>query len=429
MRLLPWQSRTDREIRNGLLYKNSFLLLLNSALSAALGFLFWLVATKYYTTQEVGSGSAVISSMSIVVSISSLGLGTMLVRFLPANEHKSTLFNSTLMLTLISSLIVAVLFLALIGIVSPVIASLMKPIFILVFLVGIVLQAGATLANAGLLGQRRADYSFLQSTMMSLRIALLIPLALAGTLGILGSITSAFFASFLIGILLLRQTGIIVRPALSKKCLIDVIPYSFANYVVDALQLLTTASIPILVLNVIGPSTTAYYSIAYSFASFLFAVPLSVFMSLFIEGSHNEPLGSNLKKSVAMVLLMMLPAALVMYVFGDSLLSIFGEEYSRNAFKILKWLVLSSFFVALNAMYGSMKRIQKDMMPLVLMNFLLLGSTVALVYVFSVRSGAIGIGYGWFAGQGVTSILVACLLWRDGGFKNVAKSLNKDSIT
>ena len=68
------------------LYKNSFFLMLNSALTAILGFIFITIATRLYTVADIGLYSAIISAAGLLALFSRLGFGFGLIRFLPESK-------------------------------------------------------------------------------------------------------------------------------------------------------------------------------------------------------------------------------------------------------------------------------------------------------------------------------------------------------
>jgi O-antigen/teichoic acid export membrane protein len=394
-------------------YKNTAFIILNIFSSAFFGLLFWLLAARFYSSEEVGLATALISSAAIIWSISSFGLGTGLIRFLPGSNEKSLLFSSVWTVSLISSLVSGVIFLLGIGFFSPALKFLMTPWFAIVYLFYLVLQMNNGIENSGLLGLRKAEYSFIQNLVLGFRIILLIPLAFSGVIGIIGSLGIALTISSLIGIFILYKQNIAMKLVLNQKLIKDIANFSLANYTVDFLSTVQTSVLPILILNVVGAKEAAYFYVAFSIASLLYAIPSSVFMSMFIEGSHGEPLRNNLIKSLATVGTLMIPAGIIIYFYGDILLSLFSEEYSDKAYEILKLLVLSGFFVTFNGIFTVVKKIQKDMKPMIIVNVLLFIFTIFFSYIFMRQYGIFGVGLGWITGQGMTSALVGIILWME----------------
>src|SRR5512144_1467936 len=78
----PLRTRVISHLRHPL-FQNGYALVASSATSAGLGFLFWIVAARFYSTQIVGLNSALISAMLFLSGISQLSLNSVLIRFVP----------------------------------------------------------------------------------------------------------------------------------------------------------------------------------------------------------------------------------------------------------------------------------------------------------------------------------------------------------
>ena len=95
------------------LYSNTFYLMTINALSALLGFVFWIIAARFYSAETVGVASAIIAAMGLMASFANLGLGHGLIRFLPnAGQKANSLINSSFTINILASLIVSLVFLA-----------------------------------------------------------------------------------------------------------------------------------------------------------------------------------------------------------------------------------------------------------------------------------------------------------------------------
>ncbi len=397
------------------LYKNSFFIFLNALTTALLGFFFWMLVARLYSSEDVGLATALISTATIIASLSGFGLSTGVIRFLPRSNEQNILFNSVLLISIASALVFGFIFIVGINIFSPALGLFIKPLSALIFLLFLIFQVSAGIVNVVLLAFRKAEYSFAQNLGLGLRILLLVPLASAGVLGIFGGLSIAFMVSFVMGLLMLHRVGISVWLIFRKKVIKDIIHFSLANYVADFLVIAESSILPILILNVIGAKETAYFYVAFSIASLLYAVSNSVFMSMFIECSHGEPLWANMVKSLTTVGAIMIPAGVVIYSFGDVLLTFYSKEYSHNAYEILKLLVLSAVFVTFNTMFIAVKRIQNDLKPLIVVNVLLFVFTVLFSYLFMLQYGIIGVGMGWMMGQGMIAVVVGIIVWRNRG--------------
>jgi Na+-driven multidrug efflux pump len=138
-------------------------------------------------------------------------------------------------------------------------------------------------------------------------------------------------------------------------------------------------------------------------------IPLSVSISLFVEGSHNVPLRESTLKSIKFSLMLLLPIVLFIFLFGGQILMIYNKEYAVQSFQILKFLALASIFQVLPCIYISIKKVTRDIRTL---NALNLASSVLLIcagYVSLLKYGLIGMGYTWLGLNIAMSIAVIVL--------------------
>lgn len=397
---------------NAPLYKNSIFIYFSALTYSGFGFLFWVLAARLYSAEYVGISSALISSAGIIVCLSSFGFQNSLIRFLPESANRSDLFNSTWLISLVGAILFSLIFIGGIDRLSPSLRFLTDRNAALAFIIIILFLVSNNFINTALLSLRRAEYSFAQNLGFGIRILLLIPMTFAGVLGIFGSLGIASIASFFVGIFFLSKINIYCKLNVSRSLLRKVLNFSLGNYVNDSLLVVETSILPILVLNTLGPKQAGYFYVAFAMASLLFAIPNSVFMSMFVEGSHGEPIKQITVRSLKSALLILIPCGIIMYFFGDIILGIFSIEYSEHANNILKLLVVSSFFITINSMYLSIRRIQKRINETIIINafnfFVVLLSCFALIE----RLGMIGLGLGWIFGQAITSIIVVIILFK-----------------
>jgi O-antigen/teichoic acid export membrane protein len=116
------------------LYRNSLFLMANIAVTAGLGFFFWMVVARFYTEKEVGLGSAIIAAVSLLAAFSKLGVDFTIIRFLPRAEKPAEMINSCFTLSGIVALAVAGIFIAGLDLWSPDLVFVREnAIFILAF--------------------------------------------------------------------------------------------------------------------------------------------------------------------------------------------------------------------------------------------------------------------------------------------------------
>ncbi|UCF98299.1 MAG: oligosaccharide flippase family protein, partial [Spirochaetaceae bacterium] len=98
------------------LYRNGYALVLSSALTSALGLLYWVVAARNYTTEAVGLNSAVLSAMVFLANLSALNLNNALNRFIPTSGRAaSRLVRSSYLISVGTALIASLIFISGLG--------------------------------------------------------------------------------------------------------------------------------------------------------------------------------------------------------------------------------------------------------------------------------------------------------------------------
>jgi O-antigen/teichoic acid export membrane protein len=183
-----------------------------------------------------------------------------------------------------------------------------------------------------------------------------------------------------------------------------VFAYSLGNFTADLFVNAPLMIVPFLIINTIGPTNNAYYYIAYSISSFLFMIPHGISVSLFVEGSHDLPLAETTIRAVKLLMVIMVPALIVTFLFGNYILMIFNAEYAEKSFELLKLLAISSIFSSVISIYVSILRVKKNIRMVNIVYSLYAALIIVVGYVFLMFYGLSGIGYAW-----VATCLIICL--------------------
>ncbi len=116
------QGRLKQHLQDPL-YRNSLYIMLTSVSSAGFGFFFWMLAAKLYTKEDVGIGTALISSMGLLLLLSRFGLDFSIIRYFHTND-KSKILSTSLLITTTFIVILGVIFILGIDIWSPGLSTL-----------------------------------------------------------------------------------------------------------------------------------------------------------------------------------------------------------------------------------------------------------------------------------------------------------------
>jgi O-antigen/teichoic acid export membrane protein len=390
------------------LYVNSFFIMLTLATSSVIGFIFWIIAAKTYNPSSVGISTALISSLTLISMISMLGFDQSIIRFFPERD-KSKIFSTAAIITIVATTIFGLIFILGIDLWAPSL-SLVKN-NALMFYVFLMTNVLTVLAGNAFLALRKAKYYFLQNMITGSRLILLFPFVIFGSLGVFNSYGASFVIALIFSILLLFKFGIHPKK-LDKSFLKDSFHFSMGNYTFGILTAVPSQILAIIILNVLGAEQTAYYYIAFTIASILFIIPFAFSTSLFVEGSHGEPLKKNILRSIRSIFSLLIPLAIILYFLGGYILNLIGSNYI-NALGIFNLMIVSSIFMVPYHIFISIKKVQKDMKSLIFIGVLLTTLAIGLSYVLMIKYGLLGVGYGWIITYVAISIIVVIIALKE----------------
>lgn len=391
------------------LYRNSFYLMASTVVMAILGFLFWIVVSRIYTPQEVGIATTIISVSSLIVSFSMLGLNSGLIRFLSSSDRKNDKINSSFnLVAIISVVITAIFILGLKGFSPKLLFIHDNIIYSFIFILFMVFASMNSLLDSVFIAYRNTKYVLTKNTIFSLAKIIIPPfIVFLGAYGIFSAWMIALGISVFFGLFILTKNfnyrpRIVFYDSIFHK----IGKYSFASYIAGFVSGLPLMILPLLVTNFADVEYTAYYFICMNIVNLLFIVPQATSNSVFAEGSYNsKTLKTQVKKSIKVIFILLAIGIMGILVFGEFILSIFGEGYKASA-NLLYLLAFSSIFVGINSIYGSILRVRKRMKKLILISVMYSAFMLTLSYYFlSGEFTIVQIGYAYLISQAFLSII------------------------
>ncbi len=397
------------------LYKNAFYLMINTPIASILGFIFWILAARYYSPQDVGLAAALISAANLLAVFSNLGFNFSLIKFLPDAKNPNSLINSSLTVVFMASLFLAACFLFLLKILSPALLFVSDNIFIfLAFIIISIVWAMSPLIDNIFVAMRESKFALARNSIFNI---LKIPLAIYflvffGAFGIFTSWGIAMIiANSLALIFFVRKSlpGFQPAPALDKLILKDMLDFSLCNYAANLLYISSNLILPLMVVNLMGAQMNAYFYVTLMIAELLFIIPTAVSQSLFAEGSHGEKdLRGYVKNSFKLIYILTIPAILAIFLVGDKLLMLFGGEYFKQGADLLRIFAISSLFLGINMIYMTILRLRKKVKEIIAVSGFLALGILYLAYLLLLTSGSIlSVGYAWLLFHAVLSIYSA----------------------
>ncbi|MCD4670534.1 MAG: oligosaccharide flippase family protein [Actinomycetia bacterium] len=382
--------------------------MLSSGILAILGFLFWIINARLYSTEQVGIGTTLISVMALISSFSILGLDKGLIRYLPGSKRKNEKINTSFTIVSLMSILISVIYLIFLKSFSPKLLFVRENIiFLSMFIVFIVFSSLDIISENIFIAYRSSKYVLFKNIIFS-SVKLIAPFILIalGAYGIFMSVGIALGISFGFSLFfLIFKYNYSYRPIMNSSVLKKMTKFSLGNYTAGFLYGLPAMILPVLIINKIGPRNAAYFYMGMMIASFIFVAPITISQALLAEGSHNESaLKIHLKKAVRIISIIIIPAIIITVFLGKYILLAFGKDYSTEGLKFLRLLALSGIFVSINYLSGTVLRVKHKIKALISINLFSAILILGLSYLLLTR-GLLGIGFAWIIGQGLVSLI------------------------
>ncbi len=401
------------------LHRNALFLMAANVLSALFGFAFWALAARSYSSEEVGLATALISAVMLLVTISRLGFDYGIIRLLPDSENKQALINSCLTVSGLFSVVAASVFILGLPIWSP------KLLFMRenwVYLLAFILSAGTATVSL-LQGQvftasRSAHFALVLSIVGGSKLLFVALLVGAGAMGIFAAQGLALgltvVTGFLFTTLLYRKYR--PRPMLDRVVLREMARFSLGNYLAGMFGALPQHVLPLIIIAVLTTESSAYFYIPFSIAGILGMVVGSTSFSLLAEGSHDpSSLRRQVIKAAKFMLLFIVPGIIILVVFGEPILSLFGADYAQNSLWLLRLFAISWLPYAVFALYATILRVQNKVKALIYLWVFTSVFTLAGSYLLMTWLGLIGIGIAFLSAQVIVAMMTGPMILRMAG--------------
>lgn len=382
------------------LYRTSLFIMVTQVCIAGFGFVFWILAAKFYTKEAVGVATALISSMSLIIFLSRLGLDQSIIKFSARND--STIYSTSIIITTFITIIFGIIFVLGDWIWAPSLQIVNNYLYI--FLIYLAAYSLQTIISTCFISLKKVGYYLSIYLVDGSRVFLLGLLISLGSMGIVSAMGIATMLSASLSFFFLRKCKVNLGN-INTAFLKESFNFSIFTYLAGLLQYTPNLILPLLVINVLGAKYTAYYYIDYTIASTLLFIPLAFSTSLFVEGCNGVSLKEGTLKSIIAIFLLLIPSIAILYYLSGHLLGFVGKDY-QEGLDLLKILLISEFLISTNYIYFTVKKVCNDIRSLLLFNIVTISLLLGLCYVFMIRFGLIGIGYAFFSYGLISNVLI-----------------------
>ncbi len=406
------------QLRSHSLMRNSAFIIGTTIVTSGLGYLYWMVAAHGYSAYEVGLASSLISLMTLVSSLSNLGVGATLVRLLPrrtSGVEWSVTVTTALAIVGVMGIISAALLVLLVPLAIPQLATILRHLSLpltIAFAVGIVCMSLSTILDQTFVAERASVNMFVRNTAFSvLKLTLIVaPLLLMPgnvlliLLSWVGAAALSIIFSLLILIPRLRRE---YRPTLTGAAdqLRSMRRLLAGNHFVNVGALAPMYLLPVFVTLRLSVVQSAYFYTTWMVAAVVFMISPSIASALYAEGSHHpERIGAQVRSSIRMSAALVLPAIVVLCIVGYPILSLFGHAYAVNGYWLLVILALAGIPDGITNLYVSLLRVEGRVFHAGALNLGM--AVIALVgaWILLPTMGLVGAGVAWMLAQGAGSI-------------------------
>ncbi len=400
------------------LYASAFFLWANAGMVALSGLVFWAVAARLYTTEEVGRGSAALSAITLLSMAAHLGLGMGLIRRLPSEidpAQRSRLINFALTIGAAVGGAAGAIFLLGLPLWSPGLSYLRGDwLYVLAFVFLTGLATFVPILTMTFVALRRAHNVLIFGVIMqAARIGLPALFVHAGPFGIVAAAGLSTVAGMAVALLLLRKSerSYLPRPALSRSSMSSLLPFGLGNQGADLALWAPTLVLPLMVVSKLDAESAAHFYIGYFLGTLTLTGIQGLATSLFSEGSNDEKLLSkNSRHGLLGSVLIAGAGAVLILAAGDKLLLVFGRAYAEEASGLLRLAALAALPASITYTYLAVLRVKRKIRLLLSISWTVSLFSLGLSYLLLAPMGIVGAGVGILSGQSLGALI--CLgLW------------------
>ena len=397
-----------RAARQDQLLTNSALIFLTTVLMAGGGAVFWVIAARLSSPQDVGLAGSLVAAGDSLALFAQLGLNIAVLRTMPISSSKAADALTAALVVVGAGAAFALGYALLLPLTSPRLADVLgSPWAIAAYAVLVAGTALNVLSDSVFLGINRVmSYLRLNGLLLG-AVKCALPFVLAGA-GAFGLYCSVGLAITVCGV---ASLWVIVRHVPGRRSLrpspelLANRGFAAAGYVTYVLTVLPLLAFPLIVINALGSAQGGAYFISYQVVTLLNAVILAVANSTYAEAeraAHHRH--AVVRKGGLTLAVCSVGGLLAMLVLAPVFLRIFGAEYADTGTTTLRVLALATVLAAFN--YWGMFRLRLAGRLAVMIGVQVVSTTVMLVLaVLLAPHGTVWVAAAWGVGHLVGGLL------------------------
>ena len=384
------------------LSRGGLALLVNTGLTGILGFGYWIIAARLFSTYAVGVAGALVAATTLFSGIGQLNLSGMLMRFLPKAGGKSRrLVLTTYVFTASTSALLALISLIAIRIFASASSPLrLDTIESTVLVLAVAATAIFTIEDSVLVGLRRAVWVPVENGTFG--IAKIVTLFMLAPIGTAFALFSAWMIPLTLtipvisAVLFLRFLPLASRPRraahLGPEVRSSIIGFAIGDATGGLFTQAWTYLLPILIIASLGASVNALFFTSFLFSSTIDQVAANYASPLTVEGAHApDKIAALIRRALRHIFAIILPTVAALVLMSPWLLRAFGNKYV-SAVPLLDMLLIACLPKAISTVYYAYCRVQRSTHRSAIMQAYVCAATLSAVVLLAHPFGLIGVG-------------------------------------
>jgi len=390
------------------LSRGGLALTVNTGLTGVLGFGYWLIAARLFSTYAVGIAGALVAGTTLFSGLGQLNLSGMLMRFLPTAEGKSRrlvlltyAYAATVSAVLAAISLVGIRFFA-----SPTSPLRLSTVESTAFVMAVAATAIFTIQDSVLVGVRRAVWVPAENGAFGLaKIGVLFVLAPArNAFALFGAwmipltltipvISAVLFHKFLPEASRHRRALQSRRWALlGREMRSGIIRFAIGDATGGLFTQAWMYLLPVIITASLGPSLNALYFTSFLFSGTVDQIAINYASPLTVEGARSPDQVTVLVRStLRQTFFIVVPVVAMLVIVCPWLLRAFGDKY-LSAIPLLRLLLIACLPRALSAIYYAYCRIERTTYKSAIVQGYVCIAMLSTVSLMAHSIGLVGIG-------------------------------------
>jgi len=344
------------------LLAGSAALVVGAAVQAVSGAVFWLVAARIDTTDDVGRATALFTSILFLAYLAGLGLQVSLARFAPGRDEEShAVFSWGVLATVVAASAAAGGYLLAVDTEATRALTRWHPVGgPVLFALGAVGAALTLIVDVRWMTVRRWALVLVRTCIVGVARfpLLLLPAGDHDTVHLFAVAALPLVLTGVGGVLTMpRVSGMRhrLRPLPSSR--LAAVRYSAVNYLSTLAYQAPQFVLPVIVLLSVDPDTNAAFYVAWGITAIVLYVPMAIGQALLAEaGKDGAQLRAQVRVALVLTGTLMGIAAVVATVGRDVVTVVYGDDYAGAA-RILPALVVAGIPWAITSVYLTEARV------------------------------------------------------------------------